>query len=47
MDLWGVGCVMFEVVSLFPLFPGNDELDQVNKIHNILGTPDETLLAKF
>ena len=27
MDLWGVGCVMFEVVSLFPLFPGNDELD--------------------
>ena len=47
MDLWGVGCVMFEVVSLFPLFPGNDELDQVHKIHNILGTPDETLLAKF
>ena len=28
MDLWGVGCVMFEVISLFPLFPGNDELDQ-------------------
>jgi renal tumor antigen len=27
MDLWGVGCVMFEVMSLFPLFPGNDELD--------------------
>ena len=27
MDLWGVGCVMFEVISLFPLFPGNDELD--------------------
>ena len=44
MDLWGVGCVMFEVVSLFPLFPGNDELDQVHKIHNILGTPEEALL---
>jgi renal tumor antigen len=27
MDLWGVGCVLFEVLSLFPLFPGNDELD--------------------
>ena len=27
MDLWGVGCVLFEVISLFPLFPGNDELD--------------------
>jgi hypothetical protein len=29
MDLWGVGCVMFEIVSLFPLFPGQNELDQV------------------
>jgi renal tumor antigen len=47
MDLWGVGCVLFEVISLFPLFPGNNELDQVNKIHNILGTPDDNLLAKF
>jgi len=27
MDLWGVGCVMFEIISLFPAFPGNDELD--------------------
>jgi serine/threonine protein kinase len=22
MDMWGVGCVFFEIVSLFPLFPG-------------------------
>jgi renal tumor antigen len=47
MDLWGVGCVLFEVISLFPLFPGNNELDQVHKIHNILGTPDDKLLSKF
>lgn len=39
MDYWGVGCVFFEILSLFPLFPGNNELDQVHKIHNILGTP--------
>ena len=38
---------MFEVISLFPLFPGNDELDQVHKIHHILGTPEEALLDKF
>eukprot|EP00826_Nyctotherus_ovalis_P006442 TRINITY_DN1152_c0_g2_i1.p2 TRINITY_DN1152_c0_g2~~TRINITY_DN1152_c0_g2_i1.p2 ORF type:complete len:104 (-),score=40.50 TRINITY_DN1152_c0_g2_i1:51-341(-) len=37
MDLWGTGCVFFEVLSLFPLFPGNDELDQINKIHDIMG----------
>jgi renal tumor antigen len=27
MDIWGAGCVMFEILSLFPLFPGNNELD--------------------
>lgn len=47
MDLWGVGCVFFEMMTLFPLFPGDDELDQINKIHDILGTPSETLLTNF
>jgi renal tumor antigen len=42
-----VGCVLFEIISLFPIFPGNDELDQINKIHNILGTPEADLLQKF
>ena len=47
MDVWGVGCVFFEILSLFPLFPGNNELDQIQKIHNILGTPSQKLLDKF
>jgi renal tumor antigen len=47
MDIWGVGCVFFEVLSLFPLFPGNNELDQINRIHNILGTPPRELLDKY
>lgn len=47
MDYWGVGCVFFEIIALFPLFPGNNELDQIHKIHEKLGTPDQTLLAKF
>lgn len=47
MDIWGVGCVMFEILSLFPLFPGNDEIDQVNKVHNILGTPPQEILDGF
>ena len=47
MDCWGVGCVMFEIIGLFPLFPGTDELDQINKIHNVLGTPSKMLLEKF
>lgn len=47
MDMWGVGCVFFEVVALFPLFPGANEVDQIQKIHNVLGTPSPELLAKF
>lgn len=47
MDLWGVGAVMFEIISLFPLFPGDNELDQVHKIHNILGTPDPRIIESF
>jgi len=47
MDIWGFGCVFFELLSLFPLFPGENELDQIHKIHNVLGTPPQSLLDKF
>jgi serine/threonine protein kinase len=47
MDLWGAGCVFFEITSLYPLFPGTNELDQINRIHKVLGTPDLEVLAKF
>ncbi|XP_023684127.1 MAPK/MAK/MRK overlapping kinase isoform X2 [Paramormyrops kingsleyae] len=47
MDVWSAGCVFFEILSLNPLFPGTNELDQVSKIHEVLGTPDPSLLYKF
>eukprot|EP00002_Diphylleia_rotans_P009271 TRINITY_DN1935_c0_g2_i1.p1 TRINITY_DN1935_c0_g2~~TRINITY_DN1935_c0_g2_i1.p1 ORF type:complete len:504 (-),score=122.94 TRINITY_DN1935_c0_g2_i1:599-2110(-) len=47
MDMWGSGCVFFEIMSLYPLFPGANELDQIQKIHNIMGTPPQEILAKF
>jgi len=46
MDIFAAGCVWFEIMALFPLFPGKDELDQIQKIHNILGTPSEAFLRK-
>ena len=46
MDLWGVGCVFFEITSLYPLFPGTNELDQINRVHQILGTPSEKVMQK-
>lgn len=47
MDMWSVGCVLFEVMSLYPLFPGSNELDQISKVHDILGTPSAQVLAKI
>lgn len=47
MDIWGFGCVLFELVTKKPLFPGKDEFDQINRIHNILGTPNEDILDYF
>ncbi|KAE8586742.1 hypothetical protein XENTR_v10021748 [Xenopus tropicalis] len=47
MDIWSAGCVFFEIASLHPLFPGSNELDQIAKIHDVIGTPDQALLQKF
>lgn len=47
MDLWGAGCVMFEITSLYPLFPGANEVDQINRIHKVFGTPSSEILTKF
>ena len=47
MDIWGLGCVFFEILTLVPLFPGDDEIDEVNKINSILGSPSDELFEKF
>ena len=38
-DVFAAGCVMAELYLQRPLFPGTSELDQVDKIFKILGTP--------
>ncbi|KAK2960304.1 putative MAPK/MAK/MRK overlapping kinase [Blattamonas nauphoetae] len=47
MDIWGLGCVFFEILMLFPLFPGKDEIDQIHRIHTVLGSPSEEYLSKI
>ena len=37
--MWGVGACFRGSVPL-PAFPGTNELDQIQKIHSIIGTPD-------
>ncbi|XP_013928618.1 PREDICTED: MAPK/MAK/MRK overlapping kinase isoform X3 [Thamnophis sirtalis] len=47
MDIWSAGCVFYEIASFHPLFPGSNELDQISKIHDIIGTPPKKILHKF
>jgi len=39
VDIFALGCVMAEMISLRPLFPGANEIDQIHQITNILGAP--------
>ncbi|CAG0889880.1 unnamed protein product [Darwinula stevensoni] len=41
IDIWAVGCIMAELYTFRPLFPGSSEIDQIFKICSVLGTPDE------
>ncbi|KAJ3318428.1 Aldehyde dehydrogenase [Boothiomyces sp. JEL0866] len=47
MDLWGAGCVLYEIITKAPLFPGSNELDQLHRIHGVVGTPSQKLLKKM
>uniref|UniRef100_A0A8W7JV20 non-specific serine/threonine protein kinase n=1 Tax=Anopheles albimanus TaxID=7167 RepID=A0A8W7JV20_ANOAL len=42
IDLWAVGCIMAELYTFRPLFPGSSEVDQLFKICSLLGTPDKS-----
>ena len=39
MDMWSVGCILGEMISNRPLFPGKNYLDQISKIQEVLGSP--------
>lgn len=39
VDIWSVGCIAAELFGRTPLFPGEDFLDQVQRIVSVLGTP--------
>ena len=40
IDIWGVGCIMAELVTGKPLFPGLDEENQLKRIFSIMGPPE-------
>ncbi|KAJ6633557.1 Serine/threonine-protein kinase PITSLRE, partial [Pseudolycoriella hygida] len=43
IDMWSVGCIFAELLSMSALFPGKSEVDQLNRIFKDLGTPNEKI----
>ena len=41
IDIWSAGCIMAELLSRRPLFPGADYVKQLEYIINYLGTPSK------
>lgn len=41
LDMWAVGCIIGELLLQQPLLPGKNEFDQIHRICNLLGTPNE------
>ncbi|KAK8477873.1 hypothetical protein V6N13_051499 [Hibiscus sabdariffa] len=41
VDLWSLGCIFSELLTLEPLFPGISDIDQLGRIINVLGNLTE------
>lgn len=47
VDLWSVGCIFYELLTKIPLFMGTSEIDQLRKIFEIMGVPNELDLPEI
>uniref|UniRef100_A0A8C9V3U1 Cyclin-dependent kinase 10 n=1 Tax=Scleropages formosus TaxID=113540 RepID=A0A8C9V3U1_SCLFO len=47
VDMWAVGCILAELLAHKPLLPGSSEIQQVDLIVQLLGTPNENIWPGF
>jgi serine/threonine protein kinase len=47
VDIWSVGCILGELIDGEPMFPGDDALDQLVKIYQLVGPLDRKLIKQM
>ena len=43
VDLWAIGCILGELLTFSPIFPGENDIDQLGLVIRTLGTPNERI----
>lgn len=46
IDMWSFGAILAELYTGYPLFPGENEAEQLACIMEIFGTPSSSILAE-
>lgn len=47
VDIWAIGCIFGELLQMSPLFRGENDIDQLNKIILLLGNPSASTWPVF
>ncbi|KAG8066864.1 hypothetical protein GUJ93_ZPchr0004g40236 [Zizania palustris] len=47
VDLWSAGCILAELLSGRPIMPGRTEVEQLQKIFKLCGSPSEEFWTNF
>ena len=42
-DMWSAGCILGELLAHKPLLPGKSEINQLDLIIDLLGTPNDQI----
>jgi len=46
IDMWSVGCILAELYTGVPIFPGENEHEQLACIMEVIGLPDHSIVNR-
>ena len=44
--MWSFGCILIELFTGFPLFPGTNEREQMGLVIDVIGFPNQSVLSR-